>query len=138
MNIVDQLAQRQLRTDLPDLRPGDTVRVHTKVKEGDKERIQIYEGVIIAMRGSDMNATLTVRKVSFGVGVERIFPMHSPNVEKFEIKQRGKVRRAKLYYLRELSGRSARIAEDKNFVEAGADVATVETSEAAPRVSNGE
>ena len=112
MNIVDQVARRQLRNDLPVFRAGDTVAVHVKIKEGEKERIQIFEGVVIAKRRfSNINAAFTVRKVSYGVGVERVFPLHSPIIQKIEVKRRGKVRRAKLYYLRELSGRAARIKE---------------------------
>lgn len=106
-----QLVQEGLRTDLPDFRPGDTVRVHTKVVEGANERIQIFEGTVIGRRGSGISETFTVRKISFGVGVERIFPVHSPKVEKIEVKKGGKVRRAKLYYLRNLAGKAARLKE---------------------------
>lgn len=113
MGIVAQLSKRQLKQSVPPFRSGDTVRVHSKVKEGEKERIQIFEGVVIARRGTDINASFTVRKVSSGVGVERVFPVHSSTVDRIEVRQRGKVRRAKLYYLRDLSGRAARIEERK-------------------------
>lgn len=98
---------------LPEIRPGDTVKVHTKIKEGEKERIQVFTGIVIRRRGSGLNKTFTVRKVSYGTGVERIFPLHSPLVEKIEIVRRGKVRRARLYYLRERRGKSARIKEKR-------------------------
>ena len=113
MNKVDELVADTLKTDIPDFGPGDTVIVHTKVKEGDKERIQIFEGIVITRKGGGINATFTVRKISNGVGVERIFPLHSPNIAKIENKRLGKVRRAKLYYLRELKGKAARIAEKR-------------------------
>ncbi|TCS79210.1 50S ribosomal protein L19 [Tepidibacillus fermentans] len=111
MNLVQEIAKDQLRTDLPEFRPGDTVRVHVKVIEGQRERIQVFEGVVIKRRGSNVSATFTVRKVSYGVGVERTFPLHSPKIDKIEVIRRGKVRRAKLYYLRNLSGKAARIKE---------------------------
>ncbi len=111
MDLMAQIAQRQLKKSLPPFRAGDTVRVHVRVREGEKERIQIFEGVVMSKRGHAISETFTVRKVSYGIGVERIFPMHSPYIEKIEVKTRGKVRRAKLYYLRDLSGRAARIAE---------------------------
>lgn len=109
--LIDQIEQRQLRTDLPEFRPGDTVRVHAKVIEGDKERIQVFEGVVIRRTRGANRATFTVRKISYGVGVERTFPLHSPRIDKVEVVARGKVRRARLYYLRELSGKAARIQE---------------------------
>jgi len=111
MNPVDLVERGYLRTDHPEFRPGDTVRVHYRIQEGDKERIQVFEGVVIRKRGGGTRATFTVRKVSYGVGVERIFPLHSPFIEKIEVVSRGKVRRARLYYLRERSGKSARIKE---------------------------
>ncbi|MCL6515659.1 50S ribosomal protein L19 [Alicyclobacillus sp.] len=111
MNILREVTQDQLRTDIPDFRPGDTVRVHVKVREGQRERIQVFEGVVIRRRGGGISETYTVRKISYGVGVERTFPLHSPKVEKIEVVRRGKVRRAKLYYLRGLSGKAARIKE---------------------------
>ena len=109
MRSIDAVHTDALRHDLPDFRAGDTVRVHVRIKEGEKERIQIFEGVVIQRRGGGHGATFTVRKVSSGVGVERIFPIESPNVTKLEIKSRGHVRRARLYYLRELSGKKARL-----------------------------
>ncbi|GAB6933512.1 50S ribosomal protein L19 [Calditerricola satsumensis] len=109
--LVREIQKEQMRQDLPEFRPGDTVRVHVKVVEGQRERVQVFEGVVIARRGSGLNETFTVRKVSYGVGVERIFPVHSPKIEKIEVVRRGKVRRAKLYYLRERVGKAARIKE---------------------------
>ncbi len=102
---------KYLKKDIPQFKPGDTVRVHVKVKEGNKERIQVFEGVVIARSGGGVRETFTVRKISYGVGVERIFPIHSPSVEKIEVVRRGRVRRAKLYYLRERTGKAARIRE---------------------------
>jgi large subunit ribosomal protein L19 len=109
MNRIEALQLGTPRRDLPPFRPGDTVRVHVKITEGDKERIQVFEGVVIRRRGRGVSATFTVRKVSYGVGVERIFPVESPSVTKVEIKSRGHVRRARLYYLRELRGKKARL-----------------------------
>ena len=111
MNVLDNVENSYLRSEVPDFASGDTVRVHVKVKEGDKERIQIYQGVVIARRGGGTRETFTVRKISGSVGVERIFPMCSPTVDKIEVIRRGKVRRAKLYYLRNLRGKAARIEE---------------------------
>jgi len=111
---TETVIQSQLKKNLPDIRPGDTIRVYQKIKEKDKERIQIFEGVVLARKhGSEPGATITVRKVVSGVGVERIFPIHSPNIEKIEIVKKGKVRRAKLYYLRTAKGRKARVREKK-------------------------
>ena len=109
--LIEELTQEQLRSDIPSFRPGDTVRVHAKVVEGTRERIQIFEGVVIKRRGAGISETYTVRKVSNGVGVERTFPLHSPRVEKIEVTRFGQVRRAKLYYLRALQGKAARIKE---------------------------
>lgn len=109
--LIHDITKEQLRTDLPAFRPGDTVRVHVKVVEGTRERIQVYEGVVIKRRGGGISKTFTVRKVSYGVGVERTFPVHTPKIANLEIVRRGKVRRAKLYYLRELRGKKARIKE---------------------------
>jgi large subunit ribosomal protein L19 len=109
MNIVSQLESQQTKQDAPSLRPGETVRVHVKVVEGEKERTQIFEGIVIAMSGTGSRAMFTVRKISYGVGVERIFPIHSPRIDKVEVVSRGRVRRAKLYYLRERSGKAARL-----------------------------
>ena len=100
-----------MRTDIPYLRPGDKLRVHYRIKEGDKVRIQVFEGVLIAQKRGGIRASITVRKVSFGVGVERIFPMHAPIVQRFEVIRKGRVRRAKLYYLRDRTGKAARIKE---------------------------
>ena len=100
-----------MKDDIPEFKAGDTVRVHVKVREGQKERIQIYEGVVIGRKGGGASESFTVRKVSFGVGVERVFPLHSPIVDKIEVKRYGRVRRAKLYYLRNLKGKAARIRE---------------------------
>ncbi|HHT71343.1 MAG: 50S ribosomal protein L19 [bacterium] len=111
MNRLQSLENEQLRTDIPQFAPGDTVRVHVKVVEGNRERIQIFEGVVIARRGKGSQETFTVRRVSYGVGVERVFPVHSRRVDKVEVVRRGQVRRAKLYYLRKLSGKAARIKE---------------------------
>ncbi len=115
MNVIDELEKPMLRGDLAKFRPGDTVAVHYKIKEGDRERIQIFEGVVIAKKGGGLRETFTVRKVSYGVGVERIFPLHSPLIEKIKIKRRGKVRRAKLYYLRGRSKKASRIKESTTF-----------------------
>ena len=109
--IIEEITKEQLRTDLPAFRPGDTVRVHVKVIEGTRERIQLFEGVVIKRRGGGISETFTVRKVSYGVGVERTFPVHTPKIAKLEVIRRGKVRRAKLYYLRKLRGKKARIKE---------------------------
>ena len=111
MNVIDRIEAEQLRQDIPEFKPGDTVRVHVKVVEGDKERVQVFEGTVIAREGGANRQTFTVRKSSYGVGVERKFPLHSPRVDKIEMVARGKVRRAKLYYLRGLSGRAARVTD---------------------------
>lgn len=111
MNVIDELEKSQMRMDVPRFKPGDTVKVYSRITEGDKERIQVFEGVVIGRSGGGVKETFTVRKVSYGVGVERIFPLHSPQVEKIEVVRLGKVRRAKLYYLRKLRGKAARITE---------------------------
>ena len=110
-NIIDQLEKEQMKTDVPSFAPGDTVVVQVKVTEGDKSRLQAYEGVVIAIKNRGLNSAFTVRKISSGVGVERVFQTHSPIVDSITVKRRGDVRQAKLYYLRELSGRKARIKE---------------------------
>ena len=107
MSAIDKVKRAHLRRDLPGFRPGDTVRVHVKIKEGDKTRVQPFEGVVVGRRGKDIEETFTVRKVSFGIGVERIFPVHSPAIESIELLRPGHVRRAKLYYLREKEGKKA-------------------------------
>lgn len=109
MNIIDKINAEQLKRDFPVFGPGDTVRVHQLIQEGTKERVQVFEGVVIRRGGSGINESFTVRKVSYNVGVERIFPIHSPRISRIEVKQRGKVRRARLYYLRQLRGKAARI-----------------------------
>ncbi|NLV91226.1 MAG: 50S ribosomal protein L19 [Firmicutes bacterium] len=111
MDIIRTLEQEQMRTDIPDFRPGDTVQVHVRVVEGERERIQIFEGVVIARSGSGIRETFTVRKISQGIGVERTFPVHSRRIAEIVVTRRGKVRRAKLYYLRQRRGRAARIKE---------------------------
>lgn len=111
--LLAEVERPGLRQDLPDFRPGDTVRVHVKVREGDKERLQMFEGIVLRRRKGGLRATFTVRKVTYGVGVERTFPLHSPMLEKIEVIRQGHVRRAKLYYLRELKGKAARIRERK-------------------------
>ena len=109
MNLLEKIQRESLKKDLPAFKVGDTVRVHAKIKEGDQERIQVFEGIVLRRKGHGIESSFTVRKISYGVGVERIFPIHSPMIDKIEIASRGKVRRARLYYLRELSGKKARI-----------------------------
>ncbi|MGG4035812.1 50S ribosomal protein L19 [Paenibacillus cisolokensis] len=111
MGILQEITQEQLRKDIPSFRPGDTLKVYVKVIEGSRERIQLFEGVVIKRRGGGISETFTVRKISYGVGVERTFPLHSPKIDRIEVARRGKVRRAKLYYLRNLRGKAARIKE---------------------------
>jgi large subunit ribosomal protein L19 len=115
--------------DTPEFRPGDTVRVHVRIKEGDKERIQVFEGVVLQRRSAGASSSFVVRKVSYGVGVERIFPLHSPAIAKIEVKARGRVRRARLTYLRDLSGKAARIRERDTFAVAGVAAAKPEEKE---------
>jgi len=112
MNPIDRIEAEQLRKDVPPFKPGDTVRVHVRVVEGDKERIQVFEGTVIRRSGGSSREMFTVRKTSYGVGVERTFPVHSPRVDRLEVVARGAVRRAKLYYLRERMGRAARVTEE--------------------------
>ncbi len=111
MNLLQTVDNSHMRKDLPSFRTGDTVRIHVKIKEGDKYRIQVFEGVVIARKRNGISSTFTVRKVSFGYGIERIFPQHSPIIEKLEVVKRGKVRRARLYYLRGRRGKAARLKE---------------------------
>jgi large subunit ribosomal protein L19 len=113
MERVMQLSREQMRADLPDFHPGDTVEVHVRIVEGDKERIQVFKGVVIRKRGGLTGATFTVRKVSYGVGVERIFPLHSPNIDRVVVLFRGRVNQSRLYYLRQRSGKAARIREKR-------------------------
>jgi len=113
MDLLQLVATEQLKKDIPEFGPGDTVAVHIKVKEGDKERTQVFQGVVIQRRGSGINETFTVRKVSDGIGVERIFPLHSPNIVQIKRLKEGRVRRAKLFYLRKLKGKATRIAEKR-------------------------
>lgn len=110
-NIIEQIEQEQLKQDIPDFSPGDTVVVQVRVKEGERERLQAFEGIVIAKRNRGLNSAFTVRKISHGEGVERVFQTHSPSIGSIKVKRKGDVRRAKLYYLRELSGKSARIKE---------------------------
>ena len=113
MDVIQAIDKEHMRLDIPDFKAGDTVKVHARIKEGDKERIQVFQGVVIRRRKGHLGATFTVRKVSYGVGVERIFPLHSPAIDKIEIVTRGRVRRGRLYYLRKLRGKAARIKEKR-------------------------
>ena len=113
MNIIETLEKEQLRSDIPEFAPGDTVRVHAKIVEVSRERILMFEGVVIARQGSGVRETFTVRRISYGIGVERTFPVHSPRIEKIDVLRKGIVRRAKLYYLRNLTGKAARIKEKR-------------------------
>lgn len=145
MNLLDAVDAKSLRKDIPNFRPGDELKVHVRVIEGNKSRVQIFQGLVIARRGSGISETFTVRKISYGVGVERVFPVHAPVIEKIEVVRKGEVRRAKLYYLRELRGKAAKIRERRggeeldavyaesttapDLVEVAATVATEEVSE---------
>ena len=111
MNIIDKIERQGMRKDVPEFDSGDTVRVHVKIVEGDKERIQVFEGVVMGRQGGGLRERFRVRKLSYGIGVERIFPLHSPRVDKIEITRRGRVRRAKLYYLRDRKGKAAQVKE---------------------------
>ncbi|NOZ79232.1 MAG: 50S ribosomal protein L19 [Acidobacteria bacterium] len=111
MDVIQEVTQEQLRSDIPDFKAGDTVKVHVRLKEGEKERIQVFEGLVIARKHGGISETFTVRKVSSGIGVERVFPLHSPGIAAIEVVRRGQVRRAKLYYIRNLRGKAARIKE---------------------------
>jgi large subunit ribosomal protein L19 len=113
MDVIDNIEKEQMRVDIPDFKAGDTIRVHARIKEGDKERIQIFQGFVLRKRKGKTGATFTVRKISYGIGVERIFPLHSPNINKIEVISRGKVRRGRLYYMRKLKGKAARIKEKR-------------------------
>jgi len=129
MNKTDLVDQAYLRTDVPEFRPGDTVKVHVRVVEAGRERIQVFQGVVIRRQGGGLQETFTVRKISFGVGVERTFPVHSPSISRLEVVSRGRVRRAKLYYLRELRGKKARIRERRLGEE---ELAAITAAEAVP------
>uniref|UniRef100_UPI004056EAA9 50S ribosomal protein L19 n=1 Tax=Candidatus Electronema sp. TaxID=2698783 RepID=UPI004056EAA9 len=121
MNIIDRIDQESMRFDHPDFRPGDNVKVHIRIIEGNKERVQIFQGVVLKRKRGMMNASFTVRKISHGVGVEKTFAMHSPRIDKIEVVSHGKVRRSRLYYLRDLRGKAARITErQRNNKQAGA------------------
>lgn len=114
MNLIDLIEKENLKPEIPDFSVGDTVKVFIKIVEGDKERVQAFEGVVIARKNSSVRETFTVRRVSFGVGVEKTFPLHSPRIDHIDVVKKGKVRRAKLYYLRDLSGKASKIKEDQN------------------------
>ena len=129
MNIIQSLEKAQLKEVIPNFRVGDTIRVHAKVVEGDKERIQVYEGVVIGRQGSGARELIRVRKLSYGVGVERLFPTHSPMIDKIEVAKQGKVRRAKLYFLRELRGKAARIKEKERVYATVAGATQVESTD---------
>lgn len=129
MNIIQSLEKAQLKEVVPNFRVGDTIRVHAKVVEGDKERIQVYEGVVIGRQGTGARELIRVRKLSYGVGVERLFPTHSPMIDKIEIAKQGKVRRAKLYFLRELRGKAARIKEKERVYAAVAGATQTEVAD---------
>ena len=129
MNVILEIEKSMMRSDLPDFRSGDTIAVHYKIKEGDRERIQVFEGVVIAKKGGGVRETFIVRKVSYGVGVERIFPLHSPLIDKIDIKKKGKVRKAKLYYLRGRSKKASRIKERSRYEQITASNGSSETAE---------
>ena len=109
MNIIDRLEREQMRMDIPSFRPGDTVRVHVKIREGEKDRVQVFQGIVIVKKKGGIRSSFTVRKISYGIGVERVFPLHSPSIDKIEIVEKGLVRRSRLYYLRGLRGKAARV-----------------------------
>ena len=111
MNVLEQIEKEQMRLDLPEFRPGDTVKVHVRIVEGNRERVQVFEGAVIAINRKGARTSFTVRKVSYGIGVERVFPLHSPMIDKIQVVNRGRVRRSKIYYLRKLRGKAARIKE---------------------------
>ncbi len=113
MNVIEMIEREQMRVDIPEFRSGDTVKVYARIREGEKERVQLFQGVVIRKRGAGTGQTFTVRKVSYGIGVERVFPLHSPLLDRVEVVTRGRVRRARLYYLRKLRGKAARIKEKR-------------------------
>lgn len=134
MNKTDLVDKAYLRNDLPDFRPGDTVKVHVRVVEGNRERVQVFQGVVIRRQGGGLQETFTVRKISFSVGVERTFPVHSPSIAKLEVVSRGRVRRAKLYYLRERRGKKARIKERRDEAAEATEAARIAALEEAARL----
>jgi len=136
MNKTDLVDKAYLRNDRPDFRPGDTVKVHVRVVEGNRERIQVFQGVVIRRQGGGLQETFTVRKISFSVGVERTFPLHSPSIAKLEVVSRGRVRRAKLYYLRERRGKKARIKERRDEAAEAAEAARVAALEESARLED--
>ena len=109
MNIIDRLEREQMRMDIPSFRPGDTVQVHVKIREGEKDRVQVFQGIVIVKKKGGIRSSFTVRKISYGIGVERVFPLHSPSIDKIEVVEKGLVRRSRLYYLRGLRGKAARV-----------------------------
>ncbi len=129
---ISDIEAKYVRKDIPEMRAGDTVRVHTKIKEGDKERVQVFEGVVIAYRKGRASSMFTVRKVSYGVGVERMFPVHSPRIEKIEVTGHGEVRRARLYYLRDLQGKAARLHQEEGAGAGDGAAAPARTPPPAP------
>jgi len=129
---IAELEQAQIRSDIPDFRPGDTLRVHVRVTEGNRSRIQVFQGVVIRRQGGGARETFTVRKISYGVGVERTFPLHSPRIERVQVVRRGAVRRSKLYYLRDLAGKAARLKERRVSAVPSSGEAPAEASAPAP------
>jgi large subunit ribosomal protein L19 len=115
MNVIDQLEKEHMRTDIPQFRPGDTVKVHVKIREGEKDRIQVFQGIVISKKKGGIRSSFTVRKISYGIGVERIFPLHSPSINMIQVMQRGRVRRSRLYYLRQLKGKAARVKTQRIY-----------------------
>jgi large subunit ribosomal protein L19 len=115
MNVIDQLEKEHMRTDIPQFRPGDTVKVHVKIREGEKDRIQVFQGIVISKKKGGIRSSFTVRKISYGIGVERIFPLHSPSIDKVQVIERGRVRRSRLYYLRQLKGKAARVKTQRIY-----------------------
>ncbi len=115
MNVIDQLEKEHMRTDIPQFRPGDTVKVHVKIREGEKDRIQVFQGIVISKKKGGLRSSFTVRKISYGIGVERIFPLHSPSLNKIQVIERGRVRRSRLYYLRQLKGKAARVKTQRIY-----------------------
>lgn len=135
MNIMDKINRAQCKAGLPEFSVGDTIKIHTKIKEGDSERIQLFSGIVIARKGSGINESITVRRIAFGQGMERIFPLNSPRIEKIEVERRGRVRRAKLYYLRKKIGKTSRVKDEKRAILSSAQSAKSQVQQpAAPDV----